>query len=112
MSALIQLSQMGEVNIKARGMAISRAVDVAEIVKDDAEIVNVADVLNLGQVAEAAEVANVAEVVSAAEVVNVADAIKPAKIDEIAMVPPRDHLQTLIKQLDESWGGPQRGEKS
>jgi DNA-binding protein len=32
MSALIQLSQMGEVNIKARGMAISRAVDVAEIV--------------------------------------------------------------------------------
>jgi archaea-specific DNA-binding protein len=32
MSALIQLSQMGECNIKARGMAISRAVDVAEIV--------------------------------------------------------------------------------
>lgn len=32
MSALIQLSQAGEVNIKARGMAISRAVDVAEIV--------------------------------------------------------------------------------
>jgi archaea-specific DNA-binding protein len=32
MSALIQLSQGGEVNIKARGMAISRAVDVAEIV--------------------------------------------------------------------------------
>jgi archaea-specific DNA-binding protein len=32
MSALIQLSQVGEVNIKARGLAISRAVDVAEIV--------------------------------------------------------------------------------
>jgi len=32
MSALIQLSQFGECNIKARGMAISRAVDVAEIV--------------------------------------------------------------------------------
>jgi DNA-binding protein len=32
MSALIQLSQMGECSIKARGMAISRAVDVAEIV--------------------------------------------------------------------------------
>jgi archaea-specific DNA-binding protein len=32
MSALIQLSQAGEVIIKARGMAISRAVDVAEIV--------------------------------------------------------------------------------
>jgi archaea-specific DNA-binding protein len=32
MSALIQLSQVGEVNIKARGMAISRAVDVDEIV--------------------------------------------------------------------------------
>lgn len=32
MSALIQLSQVGEVIIKARGMAISRAVDVAEIV--------------------------------------------------------------------------------
>ena len=32
MSALIQLSQAGEVNIKARGLAISRAVDVAEIV--------------------------------------------------------------------------------
>jgi archaea-specific DNA-binding protein len=32
MSALIQLSQYGEVNIKARGLAISRAVDVAEIV--------------------------------------------------------------------------------
>ena len=32
MSALIQLSLVGEVNIKARGLAISRAVDVAEIV--------------------------------------------------------------------------------
>jgi archaea-specific DNA-binding protein len=32
MSALIQLSQAGEVTIKARGLAISRAVDVAEIV--------------------------------------------------------------------------------
>lgn len=32
MSALIQLSQMGEIVIKARGMAISRAVDVAQIV--------------------------------------------------------------------------------
>jgi DNA-binding protein len=32
MSALIQLSQVGEVIIKARGLAISRAVDVAEIV--------------------------------------------------------------------------------
>ena len=32
MSALIQLSQAREVNIKARGLAISRAVDVAEIV--------------------------------------------------------------------------------
>ena len=32
MSALIQLSQMGEVTIKARGLAISHAVDVAEIV--------------------------------------------------------------------------------
>jgi DNA-binding protein len=32
MSALIQLSQAGEVIIKARGLAISRAVDVAEIV--------------------------------------------------------------------------------
>ncbi len=32
MSALIQLSQVGEVVIKARGLAISRAVDVAEIV--------------------------------------------------------------------------------
>jgi archaea-specific DNA-binding protein len=32
MSALIQLSQNGEVIIKARGLAIGRAVDVAEIV--------------------------------------------------------------------------------
>ena len=32
MSALIQLAQAGEVVVKARGMAISRAVDVAEIV--------------------------------------------------------------------------------
>jgi len=32
MSALIQLSQNGEVVIKARGLAIGRAVDVAEIV--------------------------------------------------------------------------------
>ncbi len=32
MSALIQLSQAGEIVVKARGMAISRAVDVAEIV--------------------------------------------------------------------------------
>lgn len=32
MSALIQLAQNGEVVVKARGMAISRAVDVAEIV--------------------------------------------------------------------------------
>lgn len=32
MSALIQLAQNGEVIVKARGMAISRAVDVAEIV--------------------------------------------------------------------------------
>jgi archaea-specific DNA-binding protein len=32
MSALIQLSQAGEVVIKARGLAIGRAVDVAEIV--------------------------------------------------------------------------------
>lgn len=32
MSALIQLTQAGEVVLKARGMAISRAVDVAEIV--------------------------------------------------------------------------------
>ena len=31
MSGLIQLSQMGEVVLKARGMVISRAVDVAEI---------------------------------------------------------------------------------
>ena len=32
MSALIQLTQAGEVTVKARGMAIGRAVDVAEIV--------------------------------------------------------------------------------
>jgi archaea-specific DNA-binding protein len=32
MSALIQLASAGEVVVKARGMAISRAVDVAEIV--------------------------------------------------------------------------------
>lgn len=32
MSALIQLTQSNEIIIKARGMAISRAVDVAEIV--------------------------------------------------------------------------------
>ncbi len=32
MSALIQLTQVGEVVVKARGQAISRAVDVAEIV--------------------------------------------------------------------------------
>ncbi len=32
MSALIQLSQVGEVVVKARGLAIGRAVDVAEIV--------------------------------------------------------------------------------
>jgi len=32
MSALIQLAQMGEVVLKARGMVISRAVDVAEII--------------------------------------------------------------------------------
>ncbi|MCS4537385.1 MAG: DNA-binding protein [Thaumarchaeota archaeon] len=31
MSALIQLAQMGEVVIKARGMSISRAADVAQI---------------------------------------------------------------------------------
>lgn len=32
MSALIQLAQSGEIVLKARGMVISRAVDVAEIV--------------------------------------------------------------------------------
>jgi DNA-binding protein len=32
MSALIQLTQMGDIVVKARGLAISRAVDVAEIV--------------------------------------------------------------------------------
>ncbi|MFQ6096079.1 MAG: DNA-binding protein [Candidatus Bathyarchaeia archaeon] len=32
MSALIQLSHSGEIVLKARGLAISRAVDVAEIV--------------------------------------------------------------------------------
>ena len=32
MSALIQLAQSGEIVVKARGMVISRAVDVAEIV--------------------------------------------------------------------------------
>jgi archaea-specific DNA-binding protein len=32
MSALIQLTQAGEVVVKARGMAISRAVDVSEVV--------------------------------------------------------------------------------
>jgi len=32
MSALIQLTQAGEITVKARGLAISRAVDVAEIV--------------------------------------------------------------------------------
>ena len=32
MSALIQLAQLGEVVLKARGMVISRAVDVAEII--------------------------------------------------------------------------------
>jgi DNA-binding protein len=32
MSALIQLTQAGEITVKARGMAIGRAVDVAEIV--------------------------------------------------------------------------------
>ncbi len=32
MSALIQLTQAGEIVVKARGMAISRAVDVAEVV--------------------------------------------------------------------------------
>ena len=32
MSALIQLASAGEVTVKARGMAIGRAVDVAEIV--------------------------------------------------------------------------------
>ena len=32
MSALIQLAQTGEVVLKARGMVIARAVDVAEIV--------------------------------------------------------------------------------
>lgn len=32
MSALIQLTQVGEVVLKARGMVISRAVDVAEII--------------------------------------------------------------------------------
>jgi DNA-binding protein Alba len=32
MSAMIQLAQSGEVVLKARGMVISRAVDVAEIV--------------------------------------------------------------------------------
>src|SRR3989304_1053844 len=32
MSALINLSQSGEIVLKARGLAISRAVDVAEIV--------------------------------------------------------------------------------
>ncbi len=32
MSALIQLTQFGEIVVKARGMAIGRAVDVAEIV--------------------------------------------------------------------------------
>tara|TARA_B100001245_G_C22649784_1_gene319095 strand:- start:43 stop:441 length:399 start_codon:yes stop_codon:yes gene_type:complete len=32
MSALIQLAQSGEITIKARGMVISNAVDVAEIV--------------------------------------------------------------------------------
>lgn len=32
MSALIQLTQAGEIVVKARGMSIGRAVDVAEIV--------------------------------------------------------------------------------
>ncbi len=32
MSAMVQLAQSGEIVIKARGMVISRAVDVAEIV--------------------------------------------------------------------------------
>jgi len=32
MSSIIQLGQTGEIMIKARGMVISRAVDVAEIV--------------------------------------------------------------------------------
>ncbi len=32
MSALIQLAQTGEIVIKARGLVISRAVDVAEVV--------------------------------------------------------------------------------
>src|SRR5437879_12314280 len=32
MSALIQLTQAGEIDVKARGMATSRAVDVDEIV--------------------------------------------------------------------------------
>lgn len=32
MSSLIQLAQSGEIFIKARGMVISRAVDVAEII--------------------------------------------------------------------------------
>ena len=32
MSALIQLAQSGEIIIKARGMVISRAVDVAQII--------------------------------------------------------------------------------
>lgn len=32
MSAMVQLAQSGEIVLKARGMVISRAVDVAEIV--------------------------------------------------------------------------------
>lgn len=32
MSAMVQLAQSGEIVVKARGMVISRAVDVAEIV--------------------------------------------------------------------------------
>ncbi len=32
MAALMQLTQSGEITIKARGLAISRAVDVAEVV--------------------------------------------------------------------------------
>lgn len=65
MSALIQLTQAGEIVVKARGMAIGRAVDVAEIVtkrlgNGQFQVKNIG--INTEVVGEGAEMRNVSSI--------------------------------------------------
>ncbi len=65
MSALIQLTQAGEIVVKARGMAIGRAVDVAEIVTKRLGngVYQVKDIgINTEVVGEGAEMRNVSSI--------------------------------------------------